>query len=82
MCLERESRSVVPKSIILFGTIITIIVFKSYYFSLFVFQNIISIIAIVSIKIIVIIAIIDIIAIIYCWSHLHTKVVYGYRYWV
>jgi hypothetical protein len=59
----------------------TIIVFKSYYFILFVFQNIFSIIAIMSIKIIVIISIIDTIAIIYSWSHMHTKVVYGYRYW-
>ena len=38
---------------------------------------------IITLKIIIaIIAIKAIIAIIYFWSHLHTKVVYGDRYWV
>ena len=56
--------------------------FQILLFALDFLQNIVYIIAIMAIQIISIIVIIHIIAIISFWSHLHKKLVYGYRYWV
>ena len=61
--------------------IITIITFKFYYMHYFFFKTLSPSFQLWR-STNGIISIIDIIAITFIWSHLHTKVVYGYTYWV